>query len=87
MNSIYDTALVVQDGRNVRGISQALAKVTLEAGRELREAGLPDDEEAIRSHPAVILIINKLEDMVGSNLGQRYDDARWSCLERYKNGQ
>lgn len=79
MRNVHEDALLLQDASNVSGVIHALSEIVTNIQNERYEKGPGLDQASLRAHPAVVLVVNKLEEMVGSNYGDRYHEAYTAC--------
>lgn len=74
--NVYKTALDLQDGVNLTAISGTLNRVC----KQLMDEGL--GTMAIREHPAVTLIVDKILDLNGRPEGMKFSEAYNVCHEK-----
>lgn len=77
--NVYKTALELQDGVNLTAISGTLNRVCKHL---LHEENL--GTIAIREHPAVTLILDKMMDLNGRPDAQAFSEAYDTCHEKAK---
>lgn len=74
-------ANLVQSACNLTAVARSLAEML----SEMRQLGM--DEKATRQHPAVVLFLNKMVDLIDCPMGP--SDFVWKCFEecRRKGGE
>jgi len=70
---ICQDAILVQDACNLSGVAHSLAEMC----SFLWKQGL--ETEAIKKHPAVILVVDKMNDLVGRPDFDAYAEAYKAC--------
>jgi len=75
--NIYDQAIYVQDACNISGVALFLTKCI----RHIRDVEGVTDTDAIREHPLVTMVVNKLDDMAHYT-DRRYGPAYGACKFR-----
>ena len=77
MRNIYEDAILVQDACNLSGVVHSLAKAMDVIRKEADELG--EGTQYMNTHPVVILFVDKLQSLSGSNDPSAFSRAYDKC--------